>query len=268
MNRVSRRHAASVMACFALVAAACGSSSKSSGSTPSTTSTPAKLSGSLDVFAAASLTEAFNDEKTALASSEPALSLTYNFAGSQALVTQIKNGAPADVFASADQKNMQKLIDAGLVDAPKTFARNKLEIAVAPGNPKHITGLADLEKSGVILVLEDPSVPAGNYARQAFTKAGLPAPKPSSNELDVKSTLAKLISGDADAVVVYVTDVKAAGSKVEAVEIPDSQNVIATYPIAAIKASKHLTAAEAFVDEVVSGSGQQALQARGFLAPN
>jgi molybdate transport system substrate-binding protein len=256
------------MICVALVAAACGSSSKSSGSTPSTTSTPAKLSGSLDVFAAASLTEAFNDEKTALASSEPALSLTYNFAGSQALVTQIKNGAPADVFASADQKNMQKLIDAGLVDAPKTFARNKLEIAVAPGNPKHITGLADLEKSGVILVLEDPSVPAGNYARQAFTKAGLPAPKPSSNELDVKSTLAKLISGDADAVVVYVTDVKAAGSKVEAVEIPDSQNVIATYPIAAIKASKHLTAAEAFVDEVVSGSGQQALQARGFLAPN
>src|ERR1700719_1338865 len=226
MNRVSRRHAASVMACFALVAAACGSSSKSSGSTPSTTSTPAKLSGSVDVFAAASLTEAFNDEKTALASSEPALSLTYNFAGSQALVTQIKNGAPADVFASADQKNMQKLIDAGLVDAPKTFARNKLEIAVAPGNPKHITGLADLEKRGVILVLEDPSVPAGNYARQAFTKAGLPAPKPSSNELDVKSTLAKLTSGDADAVVVYVTDVKAAGSKVEAVEIPDSQNVI------------------------------------------
>ena len=268
MNRVSRRHAASVMVCFALVAAACGSSSKSSGSTPSTTSTPAKLSGSLDVFAAASLTEAFNDEKTALASSDPALSLTYNFAGSQALVTQIKNGAPADVFASADQKNMQKLIDAGLVEAPKTFARNKLEIAVAPGNPKHITGLADLEKSGVILVLEDPSVPAGNYARQAFTKAALPAPRPASNELDVKSTLAKLTSGDADAVVVYVTDVKAAGSKVAGVQIPDSQNVIATYPIAAIKASKHLTAAEAFVDEVVSGSGQQALQARGFLAPN
>ena len=138
MNRVSRRHAASVMVCFALVAAACGSSSKSSGSTPSTTSTPttpAKLSGSLNVFAAASLTEAFNDEKTALASSDPGLSLTYDFAGSQALVTQIKNGAPADVFASADQKNMQKLIDAGLVETPKTFARNKLEIAVAPGTP-------------------------------------------------------------------------------------------------------------------------------------
>ncbi len=111
-------------------------------------------------------------------------------------------------------------------------------------------------------------MPAGNYARQAFTKAGLPAPEPASNELDVKSTLAKLTSGDADAVVVYVTDVKSAGSKVQSVENPDSQNVIATYPIDAIKASKNLTAAEAFVDEIVTGRGQEALQARGFLAPS
>ncbi len=257
------------MVCFVLIAAACGSSTKSSGSSPPTTpTTTSKLSGALNVFAAASLTEAFKDEKTALASSASGLSLTYNFAGSQALVTQIKSGAPADVFASADQKNMKKLVDAGLVETPKTFARNTLEIAVAPGNPKHITGLADLEKSGVILVLEDASVPAGNYARQAFTKAGLPAPKPASNELDVKATLVKLTSGEADAVIVYVTDVNAAGSKVEGVDIPDSQNVIATYPIAAIKASKNLTAAEAFVDEIVSGSGQQALQARGFLPPS
>ena len=121
MNRVSRRHAASVLVCFALVAAACGSSSKPSGSTSSST---AKLSGALNVFAAASLTEAFNDEKKVLGASDPGLSLTYNFAGSQALVTQIKSGAPADVFASADQKNMQKLVDAGLVETPKTFARN------------------------------------------------------------------------------------------------------------------------------------------------
>jgi molybdate transport system substrate-binding protein len=264
MVRVSRRLAASCLVLFALVASACGSSSKASGSSPTTT----KLSGSLNVFAAASLTEAFNDEKTTLGSSNPDLSLTYNFAGSQALVTQIQNGAPADVFASADQKNMQKLIDAGLVETPKTFARNTLEIAVAPGNPKNIRGLADLEKSGITLVLEDPSVPAGNYARQAFQKAGLPAPKPASNELDVKSTIAKLTSGDADAVIVYVTDVKAAGSKVEGIEIPKTENVIATYPIAVIKASKNHSAAEAFVDEIVSGTGQQALQARGFLPPS
>jgi molybdate transport system substrate-binding protein len=252
-----------VLVFFAVVLAACGSSAKSSVSS----SAPAELSGRLNVFAAASLTEAFNDEKSTLATKDPAMSLTYTFAGSQVLVTQIQQGAPADVFASASQKNMKILVDAGLVETPKTFARNKLEIAVEPGNPKHITGLADLEKSGITLVLEDPSVPAGDYARQAFQKAGLPAPKPASNELDVKSTLAKLTSGEADAVIVYVSDVKAAGNKVVGVEIPDSENVIATYPIAAIKASKHLPAAEAFVDEIVSGTGQQALLARGFLPP-
>ena len=268
MVRTSRRQAVSFLVCFALAATGCGSSGKSSGSSSTTAAGQSKLTGSLNVFAAASLTEAFNDEKTTLAASDPALKLTYDFAGSQALVTQIQSGAPADVFASADQKNMQKLVTAGLVEAPKTFARNKLEIAVAPGNPKKITGLADLEKAGVTLVLEDPSVPAGNYARQAFGEAGLPAPKPASNELDVKSALAKLTSGDADAVIVYVTDVTAAGSKVEGVEIPDAQNVIASYPIAVIKASKNLAAAEAFVDAIVSGSGQQALRARGFLAPS
>jgi molybdate transport system substrate-binding protein len=248
--------------------AACGSSSKPARSTSSTTAPATKLSGSLNVFAAASLTEAFNNEKTTLATSAPGLSLTYNFAGSQALVTQIQQGAPADVFASADTKNMQKLVDAGLVETPKTFARNQLEIAVAPGNPKNITGLADLEKPGVTLVLADVSVPAGKYARQAFEQAGLPAPKPVSNELDVKSTLSKLTLGEADAVVVYVTDVTAAGAKVTGVEIPDAQNVVATYPIAAVKASKNAAAAEAFVDEIVRGSGQQALQAAGFMPPS
>jgi molybdate transport system substrate-binding protein len=226
------------------------------------------LSGSLNVFAASSLTGAFNDEKETLTSSHPGLSLTYNFAGSQALVTQIQQGAPADVFASADEKNMQTLVDAGLVDIPKKFAHNKLEIAVAPGNPKHVAGLADLEQPGVTLVLADPSVPAGKYARQAFQNAGLPAPKPVSNELDVKSALSKLTLGEADAVVVYVTDVKSTGSKVVGVEIPDTQNVVATYPIAVVKASKNLSAARAFVDEIVGGTGRQALQARGFLPPS
>ncbi len=171
------------------------------------------------------------------------------------------------MFASADTKNMQRLEDAGLVDTPKTFARNKLEIAVAPGNPKHIESLADLEKPGVTLVLGDASVPAGKYARQAFTKAGLPAPKPASNELDVKSVLSKLTLGEADAVVVYVTDVKAAGDKVEGVTIPDAQNVVAVYPIAVLKASKHAAAAAAFVDEIATGGGQQVLADKGFLPP-
>jgi molybdate transport system substrate-binding protein len=154
-----------------------------------------------------------------------------------------------------------------LVEVPQIFARNKLEIAVAPGNPKHIASLADLERPGVVLVLADTSVPAGHYARQAFRQAGLPAPKPRSNELDVKSTLARLTSGEADAVVVYTTDVEAAGSKVQGIPIPDAQNVVAQYPIAVVKASPHQDAARAFVNEVVHGSGQQALAVWGFLPP-
>jgi molybdate transport system substrate-binding protein len=235
---------------------ACGSDSDS-GST-----------GSLTIFAAASLTEAFDDAKADLETTAPDLSVTNNFAGSQALATQIEQGAPADVFASADEKNMQRLQDADLVDAPQVFARNKLQIAVQPGNPKNIQSLADLQEPGVILVLADASVPAGNYARQAFEKAGLPEPQPASNELDVRATMAKLTSGEADAVIVYVTDVKAAGDKVEGIDIPDEHNVIATYPIAVVKETGNRAAAEAYVEEMVSGSGQQALQAHGFLPPS
>jgi len=261
-----RRSAGAAAIVLVLFASACGSSSKSPSATQSTTGA-GSLTGKLNVFAASSLTEPFTNEQATLKSKDPGLSLTFDFAGSQALATQIKQGAPADIFASADKRNMTKLVTAGLVETPVVFARNKLEIAVAPGNPKHITGLADLEKPGVVLVLEDPSVPAGNYARQAFKKAGLPPPKPKSNDLDVKSALAKLTLGEADAVVVYVTDVKAAGSKVEGISIPNKQNVTATYPIAVVKASKNLAAAEAFVAEIVRGSGQQALQALGFLPP-
>jgi molybdate transport system substrate-binding protein len=252
-----------------LVAAGCGSSTntKSAPTTAATTpTTTSALTGSLTVLAAASLTEAFNDANTKLTAGHPGLSLTYSFAGSQGLVQQIQQGAPADVFASADTKNMGKLVTAGLVDTPKSFARNKLEIAVAPGNPKNITGLADLARPGLKVVLEDPSVPAGNYARQALAKLNVTV-HPVSNPLDVKSALLTVTSGEADAVVVYVTDVKSAGAKAQGVAIPDSQNVIATYPIAVVKASKNQAAAQAFVDSMVSGDGQQALQARGFLAP-
>jgi molybdate transport system substrate-binding protein len=264
--------ASAAVASIAFVATGCGSESNdnSSGSDATTTTTTAAsdLSGSLNVFAAASLTEALNTERETLATDDPDLDVTYNFAGSQALVQQIQQGAPADVFASADTKNMQKLVDAGLVETPQTFARNKLQIAVAPGNPKNIKTLADLEKPGVTLVLADPSVPAGNYALQAFQKAGLPAPTPKSRELDVKSTLARLTQGEADAVIVYATDVKAAGDKVEGVDIREDQNVIATYPIAVVKATKNPAAAAAFVDAMVSGSGQEALAAKGFLPPS
>jgi molybdate transport system substrate-binding protein len=264
------RYLIGVAAVVSLLAAACGSSSKTKSAAPTTvaptSTTVSPLTGSLTVLAAASLTEAFNDAKTKLAASNPGLSVTYSFAGSQALVQQIQNGAPADVFASADQTNMQKLIAAGLVATPVTFARNKLEIAVAPGNPKKINGLADLTRSDLKVVLEDPSVPAGNYARQALAKLSLTV-HPVSNPLDVKSALQTVTSGEADAVIVYATDVASAAGRAAGVEIPDSQNIIATYPIAVVKASHNQDAAQGFVNSMVKGQGQQALQARGFLAP-
>jgi molybdate transport system substrate-binding protein len=270
MSQLSRRAAASFFVCLMLLAAGCGSSNSSSGSSTSTTSSSSgeKPTGSLTVYAASSVTKAFTDYKATLEAENSGLSITNNFAGSAILVTQLENGAPADLFASADEKNMNKVVAKGLVETPTVFARNKLQIAVAPGNPKQINGLADLQKSGVTLVLCDPSVPAGNYARQAFEKAGLPAPQPASNELDVKSALQKVINGDADATIVYVTDVTAAGNKVTGVTIPDDQNVLATYPIAILKASKNQTAAQEYINGLLGGAGREALKSAGFLPPS
>jgi molybdate transport system substrate-binding protein len=248
---------------FALLTAACGSGSNSSSST---TTTKARVTGNLNVFAAASLTGAFNDAKAKLIATNPGLSLTYNFAGSNALVAQIQQGAPADVFASADQKNMQTLVTAGLVEVPVTFAKNKLQIAVAPGNPKGINSVADLAKPGVTVVLCAQGVPAGDYTRQVLAKKGVSV-TPKSLEPDVKSALAKVTSGEADATVVYVTDVMAGGTKVQGVTIADADQPDISYPIAVVKAAKNHPAAQAFVDSAVSGDVQKSLEAAGFSAP-
>ena len=170
------------------------------------------------------------------------------------------------MFASADNANMNKLVAAGLVETPVVFARNKLEIAVAPGNPKHITGLADLAKPGIGVVLEAPGVPAGDYTRGVLGQLHISL-TPRSLETDVKSALAKVASGEADATVVYVTDVVAAGASVTGIAIPDSEQPVITYPIAVLKASKNRAAAEAFVLSAVSGDVQKALAAAGFLPP-
>jgi molybdate transport system substrate-binding protein len=257
------------IATIVLLASACSSSSPkgSTGSQQNTTSTSSPaLIGSINVFGAASLTGAFNAGKATITSANPGLSITYNFAGSNTLVTQIEQGAPADVFASADAANMNKLVTAGLVDPPVVFARNKLEIAVAPGNPKHITGLADLAKPGVTLVLEARGVPAGDYTRQVLANLHVTV-TPKSLETDVKSAIAKVTSGEADATVVYVTDVTSAGSSVTGVTVPDADQPAITYPIAVVKATKNLSAAQGFVDSAVSGDIQRALEAAGFLPP-
>ncbi len=265
-----------VTATLPIALVACSSSSKSSApattaATAPTTAAPTAttavvLSGSLNVFAAASLTGAFNAARTSLATREPSLSLTFNFAGSNTLVTQIQQGAPADVFASADQKNMAKLVTAGLVETPVTFAKNKLEIAVAPGNPKNITSLQDLAKPGITVVLEATGVPAGDYTRTVETQLGISI-TPKSLEPDVKTAITQVTTGEADATVVYVTDVAAAGSKVAGVTIPDNLQPSITYPIAVVKATHNPAAAEAFVQSAVSGAVQKALIAAGFIAP-
>jgi molybdate transport system substrate-binding protein len=234
---------------------------------PTTTSTTAApVSGSLTVFAAASLTEAFQDEQQTLIGKYPSLHLTYSFAGSGTLVTQIQAGAPADIIATADPVSMQQLQSAGLVETPTVFANDLLEIAVAPGNPKHITGLADLANPSLKVVIEDPSQPAGKYTAEALAKLNIVV-HPVSEPLDVKSTLATVTSGNADAAVVYVSDVVSAGSTVTGVTIPSGQNVSAVYPIAILKSSKNQAADKAFVNEIVSGTGQQALKNAGFLPP-
>jgi molybdate transport system substrate-binding protein len=161
---------------------------------------------------------------------------------------------------------MNTLVKGSLVAAPTLFARNQLEIAVAPGNPKGVKALSDLGNPQLKVVLADPSVPAGKFARQALAKVGVTV-NPVSNELDVKSVQQKVAMGEADAGIVYTTDVKAAGSTVAGVVIPPADNVIATYPIAMVKAAKNAGAAQGYINDVVSGPGQQILQSQGFLSP-
>jgi len=241
----------------AVLLAACGSS----GANASTS-----RSGTVAVFAAASLTDVFNALGTSFQGANSGVTMKFNFAGSPTLVTQIEQGAPAGVFASADTTNMDKLAADGFTTGtPQVFARNRLEIVVAPGNPKGITGLADLAKPGVIYITEAPTVPAGKYALQALKLAAVTV-TPKSLETDVKSVVGKIELGEADAGIVYTTDVKAAGSKVRGVPIPDADNVIATYPIVAVKATTNSPAANVFIGYVVSAAGQAKLQSFGFLS--
>jgi molybdate transport system substrate-binding protein len=245
-----------MVAVAALVLAACGDDNRSSGGS---SGSPAEIK----VFAAASLTAAFTELGQRYTAAE-GTKVSFNFAGSQALATQIRQGAPADVFASADVPNMDKVKD--LVGTPQNFASNRLQIVVEQGNPKHVTGLKDLASSDLKVVLAAPEVPAGKYAAQILGKAGVTV-TPVSQEDNVKAVVTKVALGEADAGIVYVTDVTAGGDKVEGVAIPKDQNVTATYPIATVKAGKAPDKAQAFIDLVLSDQGQQVLKQYGFLPP-
>jgi molybdate transport system substrate-binding protein len=263
------------VAALALIAGsalvACGSSSSSAAkpkATTTTTTTP-KVTGTITVSAAASLTEAFGKIGTDFSAANPGATVTFNFGSSGTLATQIQQGAPADAFASADPANVDILIQAGLVDDRATvFAKNKLVIVTKPGNPKHVETLADLATVGVVSLCGE-TVPCGKYAAQILTTAGVTIPTDKiTRGQDVKATLGAVTTGDADAAIVYVTDAKSAGAAVTAVTIPDAQNAIATYPIAVMKAAGNPAATRAFVEYVVGPKGAATLKSYGFLPPS
>jgi molybdate transport system substrate-binding protein len=246
-----------------LLACTVVASSLAAGAEPSAPAPKQEVS----VFAAASLTAAFRAVGAAYEAAHPGTKVTFNFAGSPTLVQQIREGAPADVFASADEATMQTLVEAGAVSGtPRIFAGNRLQIAVAKGNPHRITGLADLARPGLVVVLCGDTVPCGRYGLEAFARAGAKAPA-GSREPDVKAVLNKVALGEADAGLVYATDVRAARERVGGVDIPTDHDVVARYPIAALRDAAHAEAARAFIAFVLSDPGTKILGEYGFQRP-
>src|SRR5712671_1109150 len=217
----------------------------------------------LTILAASSLQPAF-DKIGQKAISKRITTPIFSYAGTQTLTAQLLQGGPGDVFASADVAHMTTVDSAALLSGPsRIFAHNKLAIAVASGNPKGIHALTDLSRAGVVVVLADPSVPAGKYGQQALSKAHVTV-KPASLELQVTGVLNKVALGEADAGIVYVSDIVTSG-KVDGVAIPDDQNIIADYPIAILKSTQNQAVANAFINLVLSGDGQGILKASGFM---
>ena len=266
---MARRALVVLPAVLALALTACGStgSTASAGSSSAATSSAAKLDGTLTVFAAASLTAVFTDLGHLLEKENPGLQVQFNFAGSSALATQLTQGAPADVFASADQAQMAVVTKARLQKSkPAVFTENVLEIAVPEGNPAHVTGVADFAKDDLKLAVCAPQVPCGAAAQKVFTATHVDA-EPDTQEQDVKAALTKVELGEVDAAMVYATDVEAAGAAVQGISFPEAEDAVNSYPICALKSAGNPAAARAFVDLVHSSTGQQALEDAGFRSP-
>lgn len=226
-----------------------------------------RISGDVTVFAAASLTESFTRIGAEFEAAHPGVTVTFNFAGSSGLATQINQGAPADVFASAAPKNMKDVTDTGAVTGePTTFVTNTLEIAVPKGNPAKVGGLADFAKADLTIALCAEQVPCGAAAKKVFDAAGI-TPAPDTMERDVKAVLTKVSLGEVDAALVYRTDVKAAGDKVEGIEFPEADQAVNEYPIAVCADAPNPDGATAFVQFVLSDAGRKALVDAGFGTP-
>lgn len=264
-NRSGFGMAAAALAAVALAVAGCSTGSGSDA--PTQTPTTHAVTGTVTVFAAASLTKTFTELGKDFEKINPGSTVTFSFGGSSDLVTQLSAGAPADVFASADQKNMGKAVSAGVVSGdPVDFATNVLAIAVPPGNPAHVTGWADLAKPGLKVVICAPQVPCGAATATVESKTGVTL-KPVSQESSVTDVLGKVSSGEADAGIVYVTDVKGAGKSVDSVPFPEAKDVVNTYPIAAIKQGQDFTGGAAFIAYVTGPEGRKVLEAAGFGKP-
>lgn len=258
---------------FLLVA--CGETTTGSGTTPTAAQTPTPVPTPLNVFAAASLKNVFTEIKSKFEQAHPGVTIKYNFAGSQALATQIINGAPVDVFASADQTNMQKVVTSGQISTSQVFAKNRLVVITPPNNPGGITSLKDLSKKGIKLDIAAASVPAGKYWLQVLDKLGKSADYGAAYETSVKgnvvsqednveSVVQKVGLGEVDAGVVYKTDA-AANTKLNVIDIPDTYNVIAQYPIGTVSNAAHASVAQQFVQYVLSAEGQAILQKYSFI---
>jgi molybdate transport system substrate-binding protein len=248
----------------AVLAAAAAAGCSSSSSSPSAGSSPA--TGAITVFAAASLTESFTQLGKQFEAAHPGDTVKFSFGPSSGLATQITSGAPADVFASAAPGNMDDVVSAGDAASPQNFAKNTMEVATPPDNPGNVESVKDLADDSVKVALCQPQVPCGVVAAEVFKNVGITV-KPVTLQPDVKSVLTQVETGNVDAGMVYVTDVQAAGSKVNGVTIPASDNASTLYPIATINSSKHKSIAQAFMNYVLSPAGQQVLKAAGFESP-
>jgi molybdate transport system substrate-binding protein len=251
----------------ALMLAACGDDDDDESS--STTEAPAEgstLEGDLTVFAAASLTDAFDEVGAAFEEANPDVSIEFNYGASSALREQILAGAPADVFASANTSNMDQVVEAGAATDPEDFVTNQLQIVVPAGNPAGVTGPDDFATADLLIGLCAEEVPCGEFGREALANAQVNL-SVDTNEPDVRALLTKVEAGELDAGIVYVTDVMAAGNAVGGIEIPADVNVTATYPIAALSDAGNAEVAAAFVEFVLSDDGQEILESYGFGSP-
>lgn len=259
--------AATALAVMGIAGCGSGTGSQHPGSHPAGgSSTPSAVSGTVTVFAAASLTAAFTTLAHQFEAAHPGSSVRLNFDASSTLAQQINQGAPADVFASASPKNMDQVVSAGGASRSQKFVKNVMEIAVPPSNPAHVTGVAELARNGVKVALCQPQVPCGAVAATVFKNAKITV-KPVTLEQNVTATLTKVELNEVDAGVVYVTDVRTAGSKVRGIPIPADINAATEYPIAALSKAPNTAGAKAFVAYVLSPAGQRVLSADGFEKP-